>query len=133
MERRWRPPEPLDVDATLRVHRHGGRDPAYRRAPDGSVWRASYTPDGPGTVTVVMRAGEVAARAWGPGAGWLLDRFPDSLGAQDDPDSLPIDTPVLAQLAARARGLRIGRSDRVWEALASIFHRGDVLACAVSD
>lgn len=120
VERRWATSVRLDVGAILSVHRHGGRDPAYRTAPNGSVWRASCTPDGPGTITVVAEAGEIVARAWGPGAGWLLDRFPDSLGAQDDPDSLPIDTPVLAQLAARARGLRIGRSDRVWEALVPV-------------
>lgn len=120
MERRWRPPGPLDVDATLRAHRHGAADPAYRRAPDGSVWRASFTPDGPGTIAVAADAGEVVARAWGPGAPWLLDGFPASLGALDDPASLPIDTPAMARLAARARGLRIGRSDRMWEALVPV-------------
>lgn len=115
--RRWRPPGALDVAVVLGVHRRGAHDPAYRRAPDGSVWRASHTPDGPGTVAVTADAGEVVGRAWGAGASWLLDRLPAMLGADDDPASLPLDSPAVARLAARAGGLRIGRTDRVWEAL----------------
>ncbi|WP_344785859.1 3-methyladenine DNA glycosylase [Gordonia caeni] len=115
--RRWRPPGALDVAVVLGVHQRGAHDPAYRRAPDGSVWRASHTPDGPGTVAVTADAGEVVGRAWGAGAAWLLDRLPAMLGADDDPASLPLDSPAVARLAARAGGLRIGRTDRVWEAL----------------
>ncbi|MFT3661026.1 MAG: 3-methyladenine DNA glycosylase [Gordonia sp. (in: high G+C Gram-positive bacteria)] len=117
--RRWRPPERLDVKAILGVHRRGARDPAYRVAPDGSIWRAVHTPDGAGTLTVAVDAagGEIVGRAWGPGREWLLDGFPDLLGAHDDPASLPVDTEVIRRLVARSRGLRIGRSGRVWEAL----------------
>ena len=116
-ERVWRPPYRLDLPATLGVHRRGAHDPAYRVAPDGSVWRAVSTPDGPGTLTVVRSDAAVAARAWGAGAQWLLDRLPDLLGAHDDPATLVLDTPVLRRLAERSAGLRIGRTGRVWEAL----------------
>lgn len=113
----WRPPGPLDVRVILGIHRRSAHDPALRVAPDGSVWRAVHTPDGPGTLTVRAEAGEIAGRAWGPGASWLLDGLPAALGAHDDPASLPIGSPVVARLAARSAGLRIGRSGRVWEAL----------------
>ncbi|AVM01795.1 3-methyladenine DNA glycosylase [Gordonia iterans] len=118
-ERRWRTPGPIDVDAVLGLHRRGAHDPAYRKAPDGSIWRAVHTPDGPGAVAVSSDApaGEVVGRAWGPGAPWLVESLPGLLGAGDDPDSLPVDSDVLRRLVARSRGLRIGRSDRVWEAL----------------
>lgn len=115
--RRWRPPFPLSLRRTLGLHRRGAYDPAFRVAPDGSVWRAVHTPDGPGTLTAALRDDEVSARAWGPGGPWLIDQLPDFLGARDDPASLTLDTPVLIRLAERCRGLRIGRTDRVWDAL----------------
>lgn len=81
------------------------------------MWRAVHTPDGPGTLAVAMHDAEVAARAWGPGAGWLIEQVPDLLGARDDPTALELDTPVLRRLAGRSPGLRIGRTTRVWDAL----------------
>lgn len=108
---------PISLPVVLGVHRRGTGDPAYRVAPDGSVWRAVHTPDGSGTVTVVRSGDEVAARAWGPGADWLLDRAPDMVGAADRPDDLVTTDPVVRSLVDRAPGLRIGRTGRVWEAL----------------
>jgi 3-methyladenine DNA glycosylase/8-oxoguanine DNA glycosylase len=91
-------------------------------AEDGAVWRASYTPDGPGTLRVPTR-GE--PEAWGPGAGWLLAGVPALLGAQDDPGALtalldsadPALVRVVRDAAGKHPGLRIGRSNRVFEAL----------------
>ncbi|HEX2315394.1 MAG TPA: DNA-3-methyladenine glycosylase 2 family protein [Thermomonospora sp.] len=117
--RTWRPPWPVDVAMTLSPHRRGGHDPAYRVTPDGAVWRASFTPDGPGTLRVLGRPGpgEVEASAWGPGAAWLLESLPELLGSADEPDGLePVHRAVRDGLARR-RGLRIGRSNRVFEAL----------------
>lgn len=115
----WRPPWPLDVAAALEPHRRGRGDPAYRVTPDGAIWRASFTPDGPGTLRVLARPalGEVEAQAWGPGAGRLLEELPDLLGARDDPDSLRPVHPVVRRWQALRPGLRIGRSGRVFEAL----------------
>ncbi|MBA9007922.1 DNA-3-methyladenine glycosylase family protein [Thermomonospora cellulosilytica] len=113
----WRPPWPLDVAATLSPHRRGGHDPAYRVTPDGAVWRASFTPDGPGTLRVLARAGEVEATAWGPGADWLLDGLPELLGSADEPGGLRPVHPVVAECLARGEGMRIGRTRRVFEAL----------------
>ncbi|GAA4641262.1 3-methyladenine DNA glycosylase [Gordonia humi] len=105
------------MSATLGVHRRGARDPAYRSAPDGSIWRAVHTPDGPGTIAVAAAAGAVVARAWGPGGPWLLDAAPAMVGEGDRPEDLVADDPVVRGLVDRAPGLRIGRTDRVWEAL----------------
>jgi len=84
---------------------------------DGSLWRTSHTPDGPGTLHLSVRTGTVEARAWGPGAAWLIDRFPALLGADDHPEDLTTDHPVVRRLHERAVGMRLGRTDRVWEAL----------------
>lgn len=116
--RTWTPPERVDLRATLGVHRRGSGDPAFRYAADGSVWRAVYTPDGPGTLAIGMRDGSVRARAWGSGADWLLHHVPDMLGVDDDPRALTVRDDAVARLVALSAGLRIGSSGRVWEALA---------------
>jgi 3-methyladenine DNA glycosylase/8-oxoguanine DNA glycosylase len=104
----------LDVRLTLGVHRRGHGDPAFRIDADGSVWRASWTPDGPGTLRVDAGGG---ARAWGPGAGWLLDGLGGLLGEHDDPSALRPVHDVVRDSAERHPGLRIGRTRRVFEAL----------------
>ena len=58
----------MDLGLTLGPHRRGSGDPAYTVAPDGAVWRATTTPDGPGTLRVSLRGDTVEAEAWGPGA-----------------------------------------------------------------
>lgn len=118
--RGWRPGYPVDIACTLSVHRRGPGDPAYRVGGDGSVWRAVGTPCGPGTVRVmaVPGGGELAGEAWGPGADWLLDRLPVMLGAADEPSGFAPRQPSLRGAARRWRGFRVGRTDRVLEALA---------------
>ena len=59
----------------------------------------------------------MTGQAWGQGAGWLLDRLPAQLGAHDDPSGFTARHPVIADLALRYPGLRIGRTWRVFEAL----------------
>ncbi|REE98429.1 DNA-3-methyladenine glycosylase family protein [Thermomonospora umbrina] len=119
LTRTWRPPWPVDVAATLAPHRRGRHDPAYRTTPDGAVWRTSFTPDGPGALRVRGRAdlGEVEAFAWGPGGAWLLEGLPELLGSEDEPGTLEPLHAVVRDGAARRRGWRIGRSNRVFEAL----------------
>jgi 3-methyladenine DNA glycosylase/8-oxoguanine DNA glycosylase len=140
--RDWLAPFPLDVRLVLGVHRHGGGDPAFRAEPGGAVWRASLTPDGPATLrvtagpaalaaaatpgepgagaTAAAEAGAgtlVAARAWGPGADWMLAALPDLLGASDDPSGFRPEHPLLRDAVRRYPGFRVGRSGRVLEAL----------------
>ncbi|MBO3745084.1 DNA-3-methyladenine glycosylase 2 family protein [Streptosporangiaceae bacterium NEAU-GS5] len=125
-ERVWRPDGPLDVGLVLSPHRHGGYDPAWRRAPDGAVWRACRTPEGPGTLRITVRGGEVRGAAWGPGAPWLLDTLPALMGADDDVAGF-LDVlertrgthsgDYVAELWRRAPGMRLGRAGLVFEAL----------------
>jgi len=145
LSRDWLPPFPLDLRMVLGVHRRGPGDPAYQVA-GGAVWRTSHTPDGPGTLRVTARpapsvdAGndargpdsepkpathgalasrriQVSAQAWGPGAAWLLEGLPDLLGASDDPSGFVPVHPLLRDLVIRHPGFRIGRTNRVMEAL----------------
>ncbi|MEU1146569.1 DNA-3-methyladenine glycosylase family protein [Streptomyces sp. NPDC005863] len=115
--RAWKPPFPVDLGLTLGALRRGPADPAFRRTPDGSVWRASRTPEGPGTLRVTVRSGTVEAEAWGPGAEWFLDRLPDLLGASDDPGAFAPHHRLLAVTERRRPGLRLTRTGLVMEAL----------------
>lgn len=117
----WRPSFRVNAGLTWSVHRRGGGDPTFRVGRDGALWRTCLTPDGAGSVRVAGGAdGGVSARAWGPGAGWLLDTLPVSLGALDT-GRLPVaegpGAGVLRDIAGRYESLRIGRTERVFEAL----------------
>lgn len=129
--REWRAPFPLEVRLTLSVHGRGRSDPTFRVDRAGAVWRTSLTPEGPGTIRVAAAnpkplqtdtgasAGtRVLARAWGPGAAWLLDALPAALGLYDDISGFDPGThPVLREIARRHSGLRLGRSGLLMEAL----------------
>ncbi|MGK5632190.1 DNA-3-methyladenine glycosylase family protein [Streptomyces sp. URMC 123] len=117
--RRWRPPGPLDLGLVVGPLRRGPGDPAFRVAPDGSVWRASRTPAGPGTLRLALRPAEahVEADAWGPGADWLLDRLPALLGADDDPTEFVPRHRLVHESHRRRPGLRLLRTGLVLESL----------------
>jgi 3-methyladenine DNA glycosylase/8-oxoguanine DNA glycosylase len=57
----------------------------------------------------------VEVEAWGPGAEWLLGRAPELCGAFDHPERFRPDQPLLYHLARSHPGLRIGRTDTVFE------------------
>ncbi|TXS55452.1 DNA-3-methyladenine glycosylase family protein [Streptomyces sp. t39] len=115
--RSWTPPWPLDLALVLGPLRRGPADPTFRTTPDGSVWRATRTPEGPGTLRVALRGGTVEAEAWGAGAAWLLDRLPDLLGASDDPDAFAPRHRLVAASRHRRPGLRLLRTGLVLESL----------------
>lgn len=85
--------------------------------PDGSVWRASLTPGGPGTLRVSVCGGEVRGEAWGPGAEWLLEQLPELLGGADEPDAFVPRHRLVAHTAHRRPGLRLTRTGLVMESL----------------
>jgi 3-methyladenine DNA glycosylase/8-oxoguanine DNA glycosylase len=59
----------------------------------------------------------IRATAWGPGARWVLAQVPDLLGVRDEPaDFRPRDA-RLSELTSRFAGFRVGRTERVFEAL----------------
>ncbi|MFR9799052.1 DNA-3-methyladenine glycosylase family protein [Streptomyces sp. MS06] len=115
--RTWVPEGPLDLGLVLGPLRHGSGDPTFRTLPDGSVWRASRTPAGPGTLRVSGQGGEVRGEAWGPGAEWLLERLPELLGAADDPSAFAPRHRLLAVTRHRRPGLRLTRTGLVLESL----------------
>ncbi|MDX6203633.1 MAG: hypothetical protein QOE24_2028 [Frankiales bacterium] len=113
----WDPGYPLDLRLTLGPLLRGPGDPTQLVDSAGRWWRACRTPDGPGTL-VIGRVGErVAARAWGPGAGWLLASVPDLLGVRDEPSAFVAHHPPVAQAFRRHPGLRVPRTGLVMESL----------------
>jgi hypothetical protein len=112
----------IDVGANLRGYRHGRHDPTTRweRAPAGGRFlRASWTPDGPGTVEVRWHGDVVDVDAHGPGAGWWYDRV-DALVGRHDPGARHLETdphPVVAGAARRHRRRRIGASGDLYHEL----------------
>jgi 3-methyladenine DNA glycosylase/8-oxoguanine DNA glycosylase len=117
--RRWRPGWPLDVAAVLGPLFRGRHDPTFRAEPTGARWRATRTPDGPATLSIRVHAGlaEVDARAWGPGADWVLDGLPGLLGADDDPTGFEPRHDVVRETWLRHSGWRVPRTRRVLESL----------------
>ncbi|MFI9544858.1 DNA-3-methyladenine glycosylase family protein [Streptomyces sp. NPDC052016] len=117
--RTWVPEGPLDLGLVLGPLRRGPGDPTFCALPDGSVWRASLTPVGPGTLRVSVASGRGAVRgeAWGPGAEWLLEQLPEMLGASDDPAAFVPRHRVVAMARHRRPGLRLTRTGLVLESL----------------
>jgi 3-methyladenine DNA glycosylase/8-oxoguanine DNA glycosylase len=107
---------PVDLRLTLGPLCRGGGDPTMRFAGDG-VWRATRTPEGPATVHLSGGGHHVDVEAWGPGAQWAVEHAPSLVGAEDREEGFDANHPVVAELRRRLRGLRVGRSHAVVEAL----------------
>nr|WP_233521358.1 DNA-3-methyladenine glycosylase 2 family protein [Streptomyces triticagri] len=113
----WTPPDPVDLRLVLGPLRRGPADPTFRIEADGSAWRASRTPEGPGTLRVAARAGTVEAAAWGPGADWLIRSVPTLLGESDEPAAFAPRHRIVAAAWRRRPGLRLIRTGLVLESL----------------
>jgi 3-methyladenine DNA glycosylase/8-oxoguanine DNA glycosylase len=108
---------PLDLRLTVGPLVRGTGDPSLRVASTRLV-RASRTPDGPAAIDLRLLGEVVQAEAWGPGAGFLVDTLPAFLGEDDDERGFePRLHPLVAELARRRIGLRLGRTGAVWESL----------------
>jgi 3-methyladenine DNA glycosylase/8-oxoguanine DNA glycosylase len=108
---------PLDLVATLRPLYRGAGDPTMRLGPRTAT-RAFHTPAGPASIVVRLGDGAVEGRAWGPGAAWAIEGLPGLLGLDDDDSGFdPARHPVVARLARERRGLRLGRTGLVFDAL----------------
>lgn len=119
VRRVWRPEFPVDVTATWGVLRRGAGDPAWRVA-GGALWRGMATPLGPVTLRTITRPGEgvVLGEAWGPGAGWTLDRLPEMLGEADEgAATFEPRHPLVAESRRRHPGWRVPRTGLVLESL----------------
>jgi 3-methyladenine DNA glycosylase/8-oxoguanine DNA glycosylase len=117
-DRVWDAGRPVDVAATLGLLRRGTADPAHLLDAAGVFWWACATPDGDGTLALRALRGVVTARAWGPGAEWLLDRVPALLGDGDDWSALDLGGQPRLRDVARARpGLRLPATGLVMDSL----------------
>jgi 3-methyladenine DNA glycosylase/8-oxoguanine DNA glycosylase len=106
----------IDLRLTLGPLRHGGSDPSIRARRD-EAWKATRTPEGPATVRITSSGTTARAEAWGPGAGWMLERADSLIGTGDDPGAFRPEHPYLARLHKSRPGLRIPRTSRVMELL----------------
>jgi 3-methyladenine DNA glycosylase/8-oxoguanine DNA glycosylase len=108
---------PLDLRRTLGIHQRGPGDPTMRSV-SGRIVRATRTVDGPATVAVRWVPGGFEAEAWGPGADRVLDAVPGLIGLDDDRSGFEArHHPLVAELERRQRGIRLGRTGAVLEAL----------------
>lgn len=112
-------PDPYDFARTVSVLRFGRRDPTVRIGA-GELWRASVTPDGPGTVHLELSTSAITATGYGPGGGWLVERADALAGLRDEPAAfrpLARTHPTIAVLADAMPGIRLARTERVFEEL----------------
>ena len=110
---RFCPRKPLDLVRTLAPLVAG---PSLRLA-GGEVWRATYSPDGPATVRLVQVDGIVEVDTWGPGAEWVALHAPTLCGEEDDDSGFAPSPGMLADVHRRHPGLRVPKTDAVFEAL----------------
>jgi 3-methyladenine DNA glycosylase/8-oxoguanine DNA glycosylase len=115
----WRPDWPCDPYDVLRPLRRGAGDPTFQHDADGTVWRASMTPQGTATLRVRPRAGDgtIELEAWGDGAGWMLEQAPAMLGALDDISGFVADDPMVRAAWEVNPHWRVPTSGLVLEAL----------------
>ncbi|MFD5770529.1 DNA-3-methyladenine glycosylase family protein [Streptomyces sp. NPDC127049] len=111
-------PALLDLRLTLGPLRRGPYDPTFRVTGDGEIWRATRTPEGPGTLRVRAVDGtEAEADTYGPGAAWLDAHLPALLGAEDDPTAFVPRHRLVLAAHRRRPGLRLTRTGLVLESL----------------
>ncbi|MEV8267216.1 DNA-3-methyladenine glycosylase 2 family protein [Microbacterium sp. NPDC076911] len=116
----YRPRGPLDLRRTVLAQRHGAGDPTFFVTPN-VIWHASRSPEGIATLALRETSrGVIRAAAWGPGAAWALSQMPALCGRDDyAPDFDAALHPLIAAAHHDNPGLRIGRTDLVFDALAS--------------
>jgi endonuclease III len=102
--------------ATLSPLRNGRGDPTTVLRP-GELWRATLTPDGPGTLRIDWRSGRTTVRAWGPGADWLAGRADPMTGAGDDGHRFVDAHPAILRAQRNHPDVRIGASGTLYHEL----------------
>ncbi|MDT5337077.1 MAG: hypothetical protein QOD90_2582 [Mycobacterium sp.] len=102
---------------TLSPQRRGPGDPCYQLV-DGAIWRTSLLPSGPVTARLTKSApSTVDCEAWGDGADEYVAQLPAMLGVHDDAGGFAPEEPTIAAAHRRVPHLRLGRTNRVLEAL----------------
>ena len=110
---RFESDRPLDLALTLAPIGQG----AWLRIAGGEVWRASRTPEGVATLHLMQSDHGVDVEAWGPGASWAAAHAGMLCGEEDDASGFTPGHPFLAQVLKRNPGLRLPKTQSVFEAL----------------
>lgn len=111
-------PGPAAPLATLAPLRRGRGDPSFQVAADGAIWQISLQSTGPVTARITRSAPDtVDCEAWGDGAAEFADALPRLLGGYDQPAAFIPEEPTIAAAQRRFPHLRIGRTERVLDAL----------------
>lgn len=105
-----------DVRRTLAPHRIGN-DPTTLLAPS-ECWRATLTPNGPGTLHLRWGSTGLDAEAFGPGAEWLLERAGDFAGLGDRPVVFgPASHRIILEAQRQHPGLRLSNGHCVYHSI----------------
>ncbi len=117
----------VDIGASLGWYRHGRNDPTtwldragFGVDGSGRFVRATWTPDGPGTLSIRWRGRRhLDVDSWGPGADWLAGRVPAMIGRFDEgaPDLHDDAHPVVARSVHAHRHVRHGSSGVLYHEL----------------
>ena len=119
-------PRSTDIGATLSWFRHGQTDPTtwltttgHGPAGAGRFVRATFTPDGPGTVSIEWSGPDATVDAFGPGRSWLEQQADRMLGSGDlgDHGLESAAHPLVARAAHENRHLRFGASGNLYHEL----------------
>ena len=113
VEARFEPRRPLDLSLTFRLIGAG----SWRRGDGDDFWHATRTPEGPATMQIRKSNGSVEVRAWGQGADWAARHAPVLCGEDDDDSGFAPAHPLIASLHRQTPGMRMPRTQAVFEAL----------------
>lgn len=108
---------PASPAMTLSPLRRGPGDPCYQVV-DGVIWKTTSMPTGPVTARIEKSAPNVVdCEVWGSGASEFVEKLPAWLGVEDDRSGFEPTEPTIAAAHRKVPHLRLGRTDRVMEAL----------------
>jgi 3-methyladenine DNA glycosylase/8-oxoguanine DNA glycosylase len=111
-------PGPAGPLATLAPLRRGRGDPCFQVTLDGAIWRTSGMASGPVAARITKSSPNVIdCEMWGDGAAEFADGLPALLGADDDAADFAPSEPTIAAAHRRVPHFRLGRTQRVMEAL----------------
>lgn len=111
--------QPLDLVRTMRAGEMWGGC-SWMRVEEGVVWFAQREKTGPARMALRREGTDLLATAWGPGGEVLLARARAIVGLEGaGVEQIVSDHPVIVQARRKLRGLRVGRSGRLFAQLIS--------------
>jgi 3-methyladenine DNA glycosylase/8-oxoguanine DNA glycosylase len=75
------------------------------------------TPEGASTLHIRRSGNAVEATGYGPGKAWAVQTAPGIVGLDDHPEDFHTDHPLVRELHRRSRGLRMGKTGRLFDPL----------------